>query len=53
MRIMEIFSSLSNPWFDPDPYHYHDRDRELGWWGYNERGERYYWHWDRERGVWH
>jgi hypothetical protein len=52
MRIMEVFS-LGNPWFDPDPRHEHDRERDRGWWGYDDRGRRYFWRWDPRYNRWY
>jgi hypothetical protein len=52
MRIMEVFS-LGRPGYDPDPRHFHDRDKDRGWWGEDGRHRRHYWRWDRNRHYWY
>jgi hypothetical protein len=51
MRIMQIFS-LGNPGYDPDPDHFHDGDRDRGWWGWDDQHRWHHWYWDPDRHYW-
>ena len=52
MRIMEVFS-FAKPGFNPDPHRIHDRDKARGWWGFDEKGRRHFWHWDYRNNRWY
>lgn len=51
MNVVEVFT-FGRP-YDPDPRHFHDRDRARGWWGYDARHRRHYWRWDNRRRCWY
>lgn len=52
MKIVEVFS-LGKAIYNPDPRHFHDKDKSRGWWGYDERHHRHYWRWDNKHHRWY
>jgi hypothetical protein len=55
MNVSEVFA-FGRPGrrpYDPDPRHFHDRDRGRGWWGYDAGHRRHYWRWDNRRHCWY